>query len=383
MQNTLSRKLAILSISIFLMSHLAIAPAIPKLYELYHGSNPNLGLASVESLVTIPAMMITLFVILSNFVVAKLGKKKTIQLGLVLILISGLVSFLTSNFTIVLICRLLLGIGIGLYNSLSISILGDYYEGDELSSMIGFRTATLNIGKALTTFLVGFALLIGVNYSFLVYLLVIPVYFFFSKFVPETDNPVHSMKAASVFNLKVVLLMLITFFVGISYIGATIKIPSLLVSKYAYSSFFASNILTLLAVSGILIGLVFGQLTKIFQEKTMLIMIILMGLGNLFFSFANHSIIFIIGAIFIGASFVGTMSSVFYVIAKHFKKEHNNFVTSLALTAGNIGVIVTPLLLTKLPAAMHLETFITPFYITSSLMLINIMIYVILEKKLN
>lgn len=94
MKNTLSRKLAILSISIFLMSHLAIAPAIPKLYELYHGSNPNLGLASVESLVTIPAMMITLFVILSNFVVAKLGKKKTIQIGLILILFSGIVSFL-------------------------------------------------------------------------------------------------------------------------------------------------------------------------------------------------------------------------------------------------------------------------------------------------
>ncbi len=59
------------------MSHLAIAPAIPKLYAFYHTQNPHIGLASVESLVTIPAMMITIFVILSNFVVTKLGKKKT------------------------------------------------------------------------------------------------------------------------------------------------------------------------------------------------------------------------------------------------------------------------------------------------------------------
>lgn len=382
MKNTLFRKLAILSISIFLMSHLAIAPAIPKLYELYHGSNPNVGLASVESLVTIPAMMITLFVILSNFVVAKLGKKKTIQIGLLLILISGIVSFFTTQFTLVLICRLLLGAGIGLYNSLSISILNDYYEGDERASMIGFRTATLNIGKALTTFLVGFALFIGVNYTFLVYLLVIPVYIFFSKYVVETENQIIPIKAASIFDKNVAFLMLITFFVGISYIGATIKIPSLLVNHYHYSSFFASNVLTLLAVSGILIGLVFGQLTKIFQEKTMLFMILLMGVGNLFFSFANHSFLFFIGALFIGASFVGTMSSVFYVIAKHFKSEHNNFVTSLAITAGNIGVIVTPLILTKLPMAMHLEPFITPFYITSSLMLVNVLIYFMLEKNL-
>lgn len=83
MKDKLSTRLALLSISLFLMSHLAIAPAIPKLYSLYHSKNPAIGLASVESLVTIPAMMITIFVVLSNVIVAKLGKKRTIELGLI------------------------------------------------------------------------------------------------------------------------------------------------------------------------------------------------------------------------------------------------------------------------------------------------------------
>lgn len=380
MKHKLSSKLAILSISVFLMSHLAIAPAIPKMYTFYHAANPHIGLASIENLVTIPAMMITIFVILSNFVVAKLGKKKTIQLGLILILISGLVSFFTKQFVVILICRLLLGIGIGLYNSLSISILSDFYEGDERASMIGLRTATLNIGKALTTFVVGLALMVGVNYTYLVYLLAIPVYFFFSRFVPETDKEAKSVKAITTFDKTAFLLMLITFFVGISYIGATIKIPSLLVNKYHYSSFFGSNILTILAVSGIIVGIVFGQLTKWLGDKTLLLMIVLMGLGNLMLTFGNHKALFIVSAILIGASFVGTMSSVFYYISKHYRLEHNNFITSLALTAGNIGVILTPVLLTKLPNAMHLEPFITPFYMTSGLMVLNAIIYVLLKK---
>ncbi|AEF25521.1 MFS transporter [Streptococcus parauberis] len=381
MKDKLSTKLSILSISIFLMSHLAIAPAIPKLFELYHGQNPHIGLASVESLVTIPAMMITIFVILSNLVVAKIGKKKTIQLGLIFILISGLVSFITTNFTIVLICRLLLGIGIGLYNALSISIISDYYEGETRANMIGFRTATLNIGKALTTFIVGLALLIGVNYTYLVYLLVIPVYFFFTKIVPESDKEILPLKSATVFDKKAILLMLVTFFVGISYIGATIKLPTLLVSHYGYSSFFASNLLSLLAFSGIFVGLVFGQLTKVLSEKTMLVMILLMGIGNFILTLSNHKFVFFLAAFLIGASFVGTMSSVFNYIAKYYSREHINFVTSLAITAGNIGVILTPVILTKLPAAFHMEAFITPFYITSALMFITSLVYLALPKN--
>nr|WP_037619454.1 MFS transporter [Streptococcus parauberis] len=381
MKDKLSTKLSILSISIFLMSHLAIAPAIPKLFELYHGQNPHIGLASVESLVTIPAMMITIFVILSNLVVAKIGKKKTIQLGLIFILISGLVSFITTNFTIVLICRLLLGIGIGLYNALSISIISDYYEGETRANMIGFRTATLNIGKALTTFIVGLALLIGVNYTYLVYLLVIPVYFFFTKIVPESDKEILPLKSATVFDKKAILLMLVTFFVGISYIGATIKLPTLLVSHYGYSSFFASNLLSLLAFSGIFVGLVFGQLTKVLSEKTMLVMILLMGIGNFILTLSNHKFVFFLAAFLIGASFVGTMSSVFNYIAKYYSREHINFVTSLAITAGNIGVILTPVILTKLPAAFHMEAFITPFYITSALMFITSLVYLTLPKN--
>ena len=69
-------KFSLLSISILLMSHLAISPVIPNLYRLYNAQNPNIGLTSVESLATIPAMMITVFVLLSNFIIKGIGKKK-------------------------------------------------------------------------------------------------------------------------------------------------------------------------------------------------------------------------------------------------------------------------------------------------------------------
>lgn len=378
--NKISQKVSILFISIFLMSHLAIAPAIPKLYEFYHSKDSGIGLASVENIVTIPAIMITIFVILSNFFVAKLGKKNTVVLGLILIFVSGIISFLTTSFTLVLISRFILGIGIGLYNSLSISIIGDYYSGETLSSMIGLRTACLNIGKALTTFVAGYMLVFSANYTFLVYILVLPILFMFIKFVPDVKDEKKTIKKSFIFNSDVLFIMLITFLVGISYIGATIKIPTLLVTKYGYSNIFSSNILTLLAFSGIFVGAIFGKINKYLKNKSLLAMIILMIIGNFMFTLANNKYLFVVGSIFIGASFVGTMSSVFSYVAKNYHSEVN-FITSMALTAGNIGVIVTPLILTKLLDKLSLELFITPFYITSLLMLCSIVFYSRLKKN--
>lgn len=368
MKNKAMMRFSLLVISIFLMSHLAIAPAIPKLYDYYHAKNASLGLASVESLVTVPAMMITITVLLSNLVVSWLGSKRTVLLGLALIGIFGVLPTFLTSFPLILICRLLLGVGIGLYNSLSISLISDFYEGEMRAQMIGLRTAFLNIGKALTTFIAGYALLIGVNYTFLVYLLAFPVFIFFYLNIPESSQSQVRVKDAIVWNHQVGFIVAITFLVGISYIGATIKIPSLLVTHYGFSTTLSSQLLTILAFSGIITGCFFGPILKKLGDRTLFVVLIAMGLGNLLFTLGFHLPLFILASILVGMSFVGIMSFNFYYISKKFSKEQVHFVTSLAITGGNIGVVLTPLFLTKLLEHFQIETFITPFYISSCLM---------------
>ncbi|CQR25943.1 major facilitator superfamily protein [Streptococcus varani] len=374
-------KIALLSTSLFIMSHLAIAPAIPDLYTFYHAKDPSITLVSVETLVTIPAMMILLAVIFSNLLIAKIGKKKTVELGLSLIFLSGLLSFFATNFQLVFIGRLLLGFGIGIYNPLSISMISDYFDKESRSAMIGMRTATLNIGKTLTTFLVGYALLLGTRYIFLIYILVLPVLFLFHYFVIDIPVQEKRLTKVVVFDQEAVLWMLITLLIGIAYIGATIKIPTLLVNHYAYNQFDASRLLVVLAFSGILLGLVFGTISKVMKSYTLPLMLLLMALGNLLFVFGNHLPLFYLGAILIGASFVGGMSAIFDGMAIHYPKEQLTFVTSMAITAGNIGVIVSPLILTKLVARLSWEMFVTPFYITAGAMFLSLVFFLFLRKK--
>lgn len=372
-------KISLLSVSLFIMSHLAIAPAIPKLYAFYQAKGAGVSLASVETLVTIPAMMIMVTVVLGNVIVAKIGKKKTVEIGLVLIFLSGFLSFLASDFNIALLGRLLLGVGIGLYNPLSITMISDYFQGSQRASLIGLRTATMNVGKTLTTFIVGYAMLMGTSYIYLVYFLVIPVFLLFHYFVEEVPLTEQTLSKLVVFDRRVILWMLITFFIGVAYIGATIKIPTLLVTHYGYDELVSSHILTLLAFSGILAGLSFGFLAKKMAEQTLSFMLVMMLVGNLFFTVSNHMIFFYVGAVLIGFSFVGGMSAIFDAIAKSYPAEKINFVTSMAITAGNVGVILTPVLLTKMVSVLSLESYITPFYITSAMMAIGLLCYKLLR----
>ena len=374
-------KFSLLSISILLMSHLAISPVIPNLYSFYHGSNPNIGLASVESLATIPAMMITIFVLLSNGVIKFIGKKNTVLLGLILIFIFGIVPTFTTNFKVVLISRLLLGAGIGLFNSLSISMISDFFDEEDRGTMIGLRTAFLNIGKALTTFISGYLLIYGIQYTFLVYALTLPIFIIFLLFVPNTEN-VNNKKVSIKFHKETILLTLLTFLVGISYMGATIKIPTLLAEKYHYQPDVARNLLTILALSGILSGVIFGILVKRFKNLTLPIMLSFMTVGSILFTLTNNILIFYVAAIFIGISFVGTMSFNFFYISKELENKFINFATSVILVGGNIGVILTPVVLTKIPEALNLEKYTTPFFITTALMLVSTLVsYTVLRNK--
>ena len=369
MKLNLASKFSLLSISILLMSHLAISPVIPSLYNFYNEQNSNIGLASVESLATIPAMMITIFVLLSNIVIKFLGKKNTVLLGLIIIFIFGLVPVFTSNFKLVLISRLFLGAGIGLFNSLSISLISDFFDDSTRGTMIGLRTAFLNIGKALTTFISGYLVILGVQYTFLVYALALPIFMLFLFFVPNSENQ-YNKKVGVKLHKETIYLTLLTFFIGVSYMGATIKIPTLLIEKYFYHPATATNLLTILAISGIFSGVLFGFLVKRAKNLTLTIMLSFMTLGSMIFAFSNNIVLFILGAILIGISFVGAMSFNFFYVSNKLENKFINFSTSIMLVGGNIGVILTPVILTKLPEALDLEKFITPFYISTLIMLI-------------
>ncbi|KRN30150.1 transporter, major facilitator family [Lactobacillus selangorensis] len=164
----------------------AISASIPQMAASF----PQHSEVQIELVTTVVSISVTIFVLVSGLVIKKIGQKQTAILGLVIASVASIVPAFSNSFNVIMISRVVLGIGIGLVNPLAISLIGEFFHGDTLASLMGWRTAVASIGVSVMTFLAGQLLKINWHASYLVYLLFIPALILFFFFVPSPEKMV-------------------------------------------------------------------------------------------------------------------------------------------------------------------------------------------------
>ena len=66
-----------------------------------------------------------------------------------------------SSFKLIFIGRIVLGAGLGLFNSLAVTLINRIYTGDVEASLLGIRNSMEGIGQSILTFVAGILLNIG------------------------------------------------------------------------------------------------------------------------------------------------------------------------------------------------------------------------------
>lgn len=178
------QRLSVLLVSMMIPSAFAIAGCIPAIARTFD----QIPLSSVELLATIPSLSTILTVRLSNRIAMVIGAKTTISLGLFIALISGVAPCFVTNFPVVLLSRVLLGVGIGLFNSLIIQMIAEMYTGHLRSRMLGIESALEGTSGVLMTVTVGQLQRIDWQIAFSVYALALPILILFMVFVPNIAN---------------------------------------------------------------------------------------------------------------------------------------------------------------------------------------------------
>ena len=89
--------MSILSASLVVVSGGAIAANIPAMAKTF----ADVPLQTVEMLSTIPSLFIIISVLMSNLFARYLGYKRTILIGIAIVLISGIIPTLIDNFWII------------------------------------------------------------------------------------------------------------------------------------------------------------------------------------------------------------------------------------------------------------------------------------------
>ncbi len=333
-------KPALLSVSLLVVSAGAIAGNIPAIESSY----PLINKTIIELLTTLPSLFIILTVLLSPKIARVIGYKKTIQLGVLLVLVAGLIPVFTTAFATLFFSRILFGIGIGLFNPLLYSFASNLYSGRELASVIGLQSAFEGIGGMLITFLVGQLLVINWRISFGAYLLALPVFLLFSRFVPEIHPNKEPQKVqlktskASPQFLVFLLLLLVTVTV---YMSVTVKITSLLITKGIGNATDGSNLIALVGLGAMVAGMLFGRIFLVFKQQSLVIAFGLLAIAMFLFAFSQTLVMAIIAALLCGFGFRTFIPYLFNEVNQQSDESERN--TAILLIVFNLGAAFSPI----------------------------------------
>ena len=380
-QKSLLQKGAILSISLMLTSSQAINGVIPQMKQ-------SLGISQsqCELLGTAPSITVILFILLSSYFAKRIGMKKTIILGLLLAGIGGIIPVFTATFQTVLISRVILGAGLGLYNSLAVTYISSLYSGNTRATLLGIRNSMEALGQTILIFLAGVLVNINWTASFLVYAIAFPVALLFALKVPEirdenSDIPENHVKEKM--NPMVFTLVLFAILLVMNSIAISVRFASI-ATEIKGVNFNASNYLALMPILGILAGFMFGPINKWIGKGTLYLGIIFFIISNLLIAVSNGNMTFLLTGLFL-SSITGSwcFPFIFSNLDKVTTKNTINFATSLIFIGCNIGNFIAPI-------AMQLAQFLTrstnltaPFFVFAGIFIVILFVTFFATNKKN
>lgn len=382
-KNSIITKFAVLCISLMLCSAQAINGVIPQMKQ-------SLGISQVqvEMLSTIPAITVIACIFLSSFIAKKIGLKKTINLGLFLSGIGGVLPMFVSSFELIFIGRIILGAGLGLFNSLAVTLINNIYTGETEATLLGIRNSMEGIGQSILTFVAGILLNIGWHYSFAVYLFAFPLMLIFTFAIPEIDNKVeeNTNTKKEKMNLMVYVMVLFAILLVCNGISISVRFPSI-ATEILGDSFNASNYLAIMPIIGILAGFAFGKVYKMFGTATLYVGLLALALSNILIGFSNGNFtVLLIGVLFSGIPSTWCFPFIFVTLGKVTTKETQALANSLIFVGCNIGGFLVPFVMEAMQVLSGSNKLTAPFIIYAGILVIIVIGMVIskgLSKKSN
>lgn len=116
------------------------------------GDFPDVPQVTLQCFVTYPTLMVMLFTLIGGILTTVLSTKAVLLIGLVIFTVSGMLPMVLNSFGAMLVSRLFLGAGLGMVSPLSVSLITDFYEGEERVTLLGQQFAIGNMGAPCRVF---------------------------------------------------------------------------------------------------------------------------------------------------------------------------------------------------------------------------------------
>lgn len=214
----------------------------------------------VEWLVTAANISALVTLLANPYLTRRWGIKKVVVTGLWLAALTGVIPLFTHVYWLVLLSRLALGLGIGLFSPHAIGLIAHTYHGELRARLLGYQTGLGALGNALFLALAGLVVAFSWRNVFLLYLLLGGVALLASAGLPASEAAVPADQLA-VKKLPVSrwLLVALAFVTYLLIWGVQLKLPRLFLDRAFGSAELANWTLSAMNMGGLLAGLTFGR----------------------------------------------------------------------------------------------------------------------------
>lgn len=348
--HALSFKLSLLAISLFIMMSAVISPALPLMMRAF----PNIDRVNIELLATIPNAGMIVGLLFSPIMIRKWHPKNVVVIGLLFVGIAGTLPVFLDNYYAIILSRILLGLGIGSYNSLAVSLILQLYRNDQkdLNQMIGFQNIMNNLGYVAASLVICYLVTISWHAVFWVYIIALPVLLAFVVFVHLPRQTKDSQKQQVSFRTAfshtpaiVIWIGVIVLFIYIFYMAMAYKLPTLVVDSKLGNESTASLMLALIAGIGIPFSAAFSWFERVLHQFVFPLCLAFNAVGFFFLSHSHYFITLLLSCIVLGSGFGLVMPFIFKWIDEVTDQVSVNLATTYTLIMMDIGCTISPLVI--------------------------------------
>ncbi len=345
-------KITILVLTFSQMATNGLSPAMSDMAAAF----PDVATSTIQMLMTLPGIFVVFLSLISAWLTSIFPKKYLIGTGSLCICATAVLgTIFHQSLPLLFAWSALMGIGMGLIAALTVSLISDYFEGQEKENLMGLQTSAANMGGMIMTAVGGVLTAIAWNLDYLVYLIALPGLLLLILFVPkesparqgtqEGDAETESGGSAAAFlkNGKVWIYVVISVILLFLFNAGPTNLSMYVTESGIGNSVVAGWAATVFLLGGTLMGIVFGKFSKRLGVFTIPLGFLFMAAGFLIMIARANVVFLYIGCLLAGMS-ISLVSPQCILQASSFCKSSQELAMAAAviMAASNIGTFLTP-----------------------------------------
>ena len=341
-------KIGILAICAVALTYMSLSPVLASIGAEFAGVSETL----VQMIITLPSLLFIVFSPLSGFLMGYVNKKYIALCGLLCYLVGGLFPFFfNSSIWLLLTGSAIIGVGTGLLMPLINGFIVQYFEKDEQAGLMGLNATCTALGALAFIFMGGQLARFGWRFSYLAFLLVIPIIIIVLICLPNgepqkfevTDDTEAKSKGQFEMNPYIFGLFIIGFVYFVTQNAYNTNSSAYVAEAVGAGAGVASVVTMANTLGGIVGGAMFKGINGKFRNQIETVTLLIIALGFFLAYFLPNLPSIIIGSLMVGFGYALFNAGGTYLLAQNTRPDTNAFTVSVYLAFINIGAAISPM----------------------------------------